>query len=73
MPVRSSDSVKLFYPRFDGRTLVNALRQGVAALSARMPLKDVVLFGSWAQGRATAFSDIDLLVIHSDPPRGDAY
>ena len=73
MPTRSSGSVKVFYPRFDGQTLVNALRQGVAALSARMPLKHVVLFGSWAQGRATAFSDIDLLVIYSDPLRGDAY
>ncbi len=73
MPVRSSGSVKLFYPRFDHQTLVNALKQGVAALSERMPLKHVVLFGSWAQGRATAFSDIDLLVIYSDPPRGDAY
>ena len=73
MPIRSSGSVKLFYPRFDGQTLVNALRQGVAALSARMPLKHVVLFGSWAQGRATAFSDIDLLVVYSDPTREDAY
>ena len=73
MPVRSSGSVKLFYPRFDGQTLVEALRRGLVELSERMPLKRVVLFGSWAQGRATAFSDIDLLVIYSDPPRGDAY
>jgi predicted nucleotidyltransferase len=33
----------------------------------------VVLFGSWAKGRATAFSDIDLLVVYSGPPRYDAY
>jgi hypothetical protein len=32
-----------------------------------------VLFGSWATGKATAFSDIDLLVIYADPPRADAY
>jgi len=24
-------------------------------------------------GRATAFSDIDLLVVYADPPRDDAY
>jgi len=73
MPIRSSGSAKLFYPRFDGQELVGVLKQGVVALSERMPLKRVVLFGSWAKGRATAFSDIDLLVIYADPPRGDAY
>jgi uncharacterized protein len=73
MPTRSSGSVKLFYPRFDRQSLVSVLKQGLVALSQRMPLKRAVLFGSWAQGRATAFSDIDLLVIYSDPPRGDAY
>jgi hypothetical protein len=65
--------VKLFYPRFDGQTLVEALKRGLAVLSERMPLKRAVLFGSWAHRRATAFSDIDLLVIYSDPPRDDAY
>lgn len=73
MPIRSSGSVKLFYPRFDRQTLVAALKQGLATLSARMPLRRAVLFGSWAQGRATAFSDIDLLIVYSNPPRGDAY
>jgi hypothetical protein len=73
MPIRSSGSAKLFYPRFDKQALVTALQEGVAALLERMPVKRAVLFGSWAQGRATAFSDIDLLVIYSDPPRGDAY
>ncbi|MGI8824605.1 MAG: nucleotidyltransferase domain-containing protein [Chloroflexota bacterium] len=28
-------------------------------------MKRGTLFGSWAAGRATAFSDIDLLVIYS--------
>jgi len=32
-----------------------------------------VLFGSWACGRHTACSDIDLLVIYDDPSRPDAY
>jgi predicted nucleotidyltransferase len=32
----------------------------------------VVLFGSWARGRATAFSDIDVLVVYEDPHREDA-
>ena len=37
------------------------------------PVKRAVLFGSWAAGRATAFSDVDVLVIYADPPRDDAY
>jgi predicted nucleotidyltransferase len=32
-----------------------------------------VLFGSWSRGRATAFSDIDLLVVYAGRPRDDAY
>ncbi|MEW6718215.1 MAG: nucleotidyltransferase domain-containing protein [Chloroflexota bacterium] len=42
-------------------------------LAEHLPLKRVWLFGSWAKGRATVFSDIDLLVVYSDPPREDAY
>ncbi len=42
-------------------------------MTAALPLRRVVLFGSWAKGRATAFSDIDLLVVYADPPRADAY
>lgn len=49
------------------------LRQRLLVLEALLPLKRVVLFGSWAVGRETAFSDIDLLVVYSGPPREDAY
>lgn len=33
----------------------------------------VVLFGSWATGRHTAASDIDLLVVYGGSPRAGAY
>ena len=49
------------------------LREGLPALAAALPLKRVALFGSWATGRATAFSDVDLLVVYAGPPREDAY
>jgi len=42
-------------------------------LEQALPVTRAVLFGSWAKGRATAFSDIDLLVVYQDPPREDAY
>ena len=73
MPMQSSGSVKVFYPRFDGQALVLALKNRLPALLERVPLKRVVLFGSWASGRATAFSDIDLLVVYADPRRADVY
>lgn len=49
------------------------MREHLPALGRAIPLKRVVLFGSWASGRATAFSDVDLLVVYGGPPRTDAY
>ncbi|MCM8749239.1 nucleotidyltransferase domain-containing protein [Thermomicrobiaceae bacterium CFH 74404] len=42
-------------------------------LARLLPVRRAVLFGSWARGRATARSDVDVLVIYADPPRADAY
>ena len=49
------------------------LREGVAALHEVLPLVRVVLFGSYARGRQTVASDIDLLVVYAGAVRGDAY
>lgn len=73
MPSESSSSVKVFYPPHNREQLVAKLRTALPALASQLPLRRVVLFGSWATGRATAFSDIDLLVIYSGPPREHAY
>src|SRR5436309_4111211 len=72
MPRPFSSSVRVIYPRFSRETLIEELRRGIPALAEAMPLREVTLFGSWAAGRATAFSDIDLLVIYADPEREDA-
>lgn len=73
MPSASSSSVRVFYPRFSRDQLIALLRERTAALAATLPLRRVVLFGSWAKGRATAFSDVDVLVIYAGEPRPDAY
>lgn len=73
MPKHSSGSVKVFYPLYKKAELIGLLQKRIPALSKVLPLKRVVLFGSWAKERATAFSDVDLLVIYADPPRQDAY
>lgn len=73
MPSRSSSSVRVFSRPYSREELVALLRRQLPALAAALPVRRVVLFGSWAKGRATAFSDIDLLVVYADPPRDDAY
>jgi predicted nucleotidyltransferase len=49
------------------------LSQRTAALQEKLPLKRVVLFGSYAKGKQTVASDVDLLVIYAGKPREDAY
>lgn len=71
--MRSFGSVRVFYPAFQRDELIERLRASMEALRTRLPVRRVVLFGSWARGRATAASDVDLLVVYADPPRADAY
>jgi uncharacterized protein len=73
MPKASSGSVRVFYPPHSQAQLVALLRERMPLLANALPLKRVVLFGSWAKDRATAFSDIDVLVVYAGPPREDAY
>ena len=49
------------------------LRRQLPELEKNLPVRLVVLFGSWAAGRATAYSDIDLLVVYAGSPRDDAF
>ncbi len=68
-----SRSVKVFYPPFSRGELITLLRQRVSILQGKLPLKRVVLFGSYAQGKQTVASDIDLLIVYAGKPREDAY
>ena len=73
MRTESFGSVKIFWPLYSREVLIEKLREYIPALSKSLPLERVVLFGSWAQGRATVRSDIDLLVVYRGDPRDDAY
>lgn len=73
MRQESSNFVRITFPALNREELVERLRQGVESLAAELPLRSAILFGSWATGRATAFSDIDLLVVYEGPPREDPY
>lgn len=73
MPSRSSGSATISFPRHDRDELITRLERGAEVLRRKLPLRRVVLFGSQATGRATAASDIDVLVVYDGPPREDAF
>ena len=73
MRSESFGSVRIFWPAFSRAELIERLRAGIPALARALPLARVVLFGSWAQGRATVRSDVDVLVVYAGAPREDAF
>lgn len=72
MREESYGSVRVFWPSHSRESLVAELREGIQAVARQLPLQRAVLFGSWARGRATAFSDIDVLVVYKGSARADA-
>jgi len=65
--------VRVFYPKWSREDILHHLKQNLPQLEARLPLLRVVLFGSYARGRATVASDVDLLVVYRGERREDAY
>lgn len=66
-------SVRIFYPKFSREELIQKLRRGIKTLEKELPISKVVMFGSYARGNYTAFSDIDLLVVYKGTERPDAF
>jgi predicted nucleotidyltransferase len=73
MRSRSSPSVKVFSPPYSREEVIELLRLRLPSLNKHLPLQRAVLFGSYARGNYTAFSDIDLLVVYAGPPRENAF
>ncbi len=73
MQRESSSSVRIFYPKFDKKELIQKLKKKIEELAGKLPLSLVVLFGSYAQGNYTVASDVDLLVIYRGKERKDAF
>lgn len=73
MQKESSSSVRVFYPRFNREELILKLKDKMRDLARELPLRLVVLFGSYAQGKYTVASDIDILVVYKGEERGDAF
>jgi predicted nucleotidyltransferase len=70
---RSSDSVRVFYPKLARTDVIRLLSERLKELDKELPLVRVVLFGSYAKGNYTVGSDIDLVVIHRGEKRVDTY
>jgi|WetSurMetagenome_2_1015567.scaffolds.fasta_scaffold117192_2 uncharacterized protein len=47
----------------DKETVINILRNYSEAIKAFLPVKEIVLYGSFAKGNQKEFSDIDVAVI----------
>jgi len=69
----SSSSVKVFSPEYTREEVLELLRARIPQLLQNLPVRWVVLFGSYARGNYTAFSDIDVLVVYAGTPRDDAF
>lgn len=69
MPSISSNSVRVFYPRWDKEKIIATIQARLAALKKELPLLRVVLFGSYVKQAYTVASDVDLLVVYQDGPR----
>jgi hypothetical protein len=65
--------VRVFYRRNSREEIVHAIEAGIMQLAARVPLRQVVLFGSCARNRHTAGSDVDLLVVYAGPRDDDVF
>ncbi len=73
MQNESYNSVKIFYPEFSREELIIKINNNLSQLAEKLDLKLVVLFGSYAGGKHTVASDVDLLIVHNSPLAVDAY
>lgn len=61
------------YPSLSRDDVVERLKEACVRLEKKLSISRMILFGSYAQGRYTASSDIDLVVVYNGRERDDAY
>ncbi|MBS7653346.1 MAG: nucleotidyltransferase domain-containing protein [Candidatus Bathyarchaeia archaeon] len=66
MPRASSGSARIFYPDFSQEEVIKRIREVTFSLKDELGLVRVALFGSYATGRQTVASDIDILIVHEE-------
>ncbi|MGB9659688.1 MAG: nucleotidyltransferase family protein [Nitrososphaerales archaeon] len=70
---KSSGSVRIYYPKLSKDELISILKERVKDLSKELPIRFVVLFGSYAKNRYTAASDVDLFIVVTSGDKGELY
>lgn len=65
--------VKVTYPALTRDKVIERLKQGQVNLERRLRISKMILYGSYAVGRHTAGSDIDVVVVYEGKERPDAY
>lgn len=73
MQIKSSGSVRVFYPKYDTEWLVQEIRKKLEELNEKLSTSMVVLFGSFAKRNYTVASDVDLLVVYKGEEKEYAY
>lgn len=58
--------VKVYYPRYSREQVIRTLKDYFSENVGKLGVLEVYLFGSYARGDHTAFSDIELLVVVED-------
>ena len=66
MPEKSSNSVRVIYPEFNRDQVIERLENSARSVADRIGLQLLILFGSFAENRYTAASDVDVLVVCDD-------
>lgn len=60
------NSVKVYYPPYRKDELPNLLKYRMQKAKCKVKIKLAILFGSYAKNCYTAFSDVDLLIVHEE-------
>ncbi|MDJ0270704.1 MAG: nucleotidyltransferase domain-containing protein [Aigarchaeota archaeon] len=65
--------MKIYYAKYSRDDVIQIIRDGIQHLKNELPLRYVILFGSYAEGRNTVASDVDILVVYDGRKVGDDY
>ncbi len=66
MPEKSSNSVRVIYPELNREQVIERLEKSAKSVARQIGLELLILFGSYAENRYTAASDVDVLAVCDD-------
>lgn len=66
MPEKSWNSVRVIYPELSRDQVIQRLEEAAQSTAEELGLELLILFGSYAENRHTAASDVDVLVVCDD-------